>query len=55
MPEVIEAVVAELGFSPDAAAGMRGRVRSILLYLRKVRGSVIKEGERETAMWRLSS
>ena len=46
MPEVIEAVVAELGFGPDAAVGMKGRVRSILLYLSKVRGSVTKEGER---------
>ncbi len=51
---VIDAVVAEVGFGPDAAAGMRGRVRSNLLYLSKVRGMVVKDGERETATWRLA-
>jgi hypothetical protein len=51
---VINAVVADVGFGPDAAAGMRSRVRSNLLYLSKVRGLVIKEGEREMATWRLA-
>jgi hypothetical protein len=37
----------------DAANGLKGRVRSNLLYLSKVRGAVVKEGERETATWRL--
>jgi hypothetical protein len=44
---------AELGCGPEAAQGMRNRVRSNLLYLAKARGSVVKEGERETAVWRL--
>ena len=52
--EVIDAVVADLNFGPDAAKGMKARVRSNLLYLAKVRGSVVKEGERETARWRLT-
>jgi hypothetical protein len=51
---VIDAVVADVGFGPDAAAGIRSRVRSNLLYLSKVRGLVVKEGERETATWRLA-
>ncbi len=51
---VIDAVVAEVGFGPDAAKGMRSRVRSNLLYLAKVRGMVVKDGERETATWRLA-
>ncbi len=50
---VIDAVVADVGFGPDAAAGMRSRVRSNLLYLSKVRGLVVKEGERQTAVWKL--
>ena len=49
--EIVAAVVAELGFGVDAEKGMKSRVRSSLLYLSKVRGSVIKEGERETAVW----
>jgi hypothetical protein len=53
--EVIDAVVAELKFGPEAAKGMRNRVRANLLYLAKVRGSVVKEGERETARWGLKS
>ncbi len=51
--EVIAAVVSVAGFGPEAAAGMRSRVRSNLLYLAKVRGLVVKEGERETARWAL--
>lgn len=43
-----------LDYGPDAAAGMKQRVRANLLYLAKVRGSVVKEGEREAARWRLA-
>ena len=46
-------MVAELGFGDDAEKGMKSRVRSSLIYLHKVRGSVIKDGERNTATWRL--
>ncbi len=52
--EVIEAVVAELGYGADAAVGMSTRVRGSLLYLWKVRGLVVKEGERETARWTIA-
>ncbi len=52
--EIVEAVVAGLNFGEDAAKGMKGRVRSSMLYLWKVRGSVIKEGERETARWTIA-
>ncbi len=52
--EIVAAVVAVLNFGDDAANGMKGRIRSSLLYLWKVRGSVIKDGERETATWRLA-
>ncbi len=52
--EIVAAVVAELKFREDAAKGMKSRVRSSLLYLWKVRGSVVKEGERETAVWRIA-
>jgi hypothetical protein len=52
--EIVAAVVADLGFGEDAAKGMKSRVRSSLLYLWKVRGSVVKEGERESATWRLA-
>jgi hypothetical protein len=51
--EIVAAVVADLKFGEDAAKGMKSRVRSSLLYLWKVRSSVVKEGERETATWRL--
>jgi hypothetical protein len=50
--DVIEAVAAKTGFGQEAANGLKGRVRSNLLYLSKVRGAVIKDGERETATWR---
>ena len=52
--QVIAAVVDELGYGPDAAAGMSTRVRGSLLYQWKVRGSVVKEGERETARWTIA-
>ncbi len=49
--EVIEAIVAELGYGDEAAKGMAGRVRAALRYLLAFKQSVIKEGERETARW----
>lgn len=52
--EVVDAIVAEMGFGPDAAKGMKNRVRSNLLYLAKVRGLVVKDGEREVATWALN-
>ena len=51
-PEVTAAVVAELEYGPEAAAGMATRVRATLIYLAK-RGSLVKEGERKTAVWNL--
>lgn len=51
--EVVDAVVAELGFGPDAAKGMKNRVRANLTYLAKVRRTIVKDGEREGARWRL--
>ncbi len=52
--EIVAAVVADLNFGDDAAKGMKSRVWSSLLYLRRVRGSIVKEGERETARWVLT-
>ena len=51
--EVIDAIAAAVDFGPDAANGLKGRVRSNLTYLARVRGSIVKEGERETATWQL--
>jgi hypothetical protein len=51
--EVIDAVVVSVGYGPDAAKGMRNRVRANLAYLAKISGRIVKEGERETATWRL--
>ena len=53
--EVCEAIGEAVGFGPKAVVGLRSRVRSALLYLTKVRGTVIKEGEREAARWLISS
>ena len=52
--EVVEAIVAGLGFGDDAAKGMRNRVRANLVYLAKHRDLVVKEGDRDTATWRLA-
>jgi hypothetical protein len=52
--EVIAAIAAEMNFGSDVPAGVKARVRAGLRYLRKVRGSVVKEGERATAVWRLA-
>ena len=54
LAEVTQAVVEAAKFAPDATAGLKGSVRSNLLYLTKVRGSVAKEGDREGARWHLS-
>jgi hypothetical protein len=53
--EVIDAIAAEVGFGPDAAEGLKSRVRSNLLYVAKVRGAIVKERDRETTTWRLMS
>lgn len=52
-PEVIAAIAAEMSFGSNVPAGVKARVRAGLRYLRKVRGSVVKEGERATAVWKL--
>ena len=51
--DVVDAIAAEVGFGPDAAHGLKSRVRSNLLYLAKVRGAIVKDGDRETATWSL--
>jgi hypothetical protein len=51
--KVIEAIVADFGYGPEAAKGMKSRVRRGLLYLYKVRWSVVEEGERATATRRI--
>ena len=51
--EVIEAIVARLGYEGDASKAMSHRVRANLLYLSKTRGEVAKEGERAGARWLL--
>ncbi len=51
--DVTASIVAALDYGPDAAKGMKPRVRSNLFYLWKVRGVIQKEGERETATWGL--
>jgi hypothetical protein len=53
--EVIESVVSGLGYDGAAAVGMSTRVRGALLYQWRVRGSIVKEGERETARWAIVS
>jgi hypothetical protein len=52
--EVVDSIVADLNFGPDAAKGMKNRVRANLLYLNKVRRSVVKDGDRATATWALA-
>ncbi len=53
-PEVTAAVVAELGYGPEAAAGMATRVWATLIYLAK-RGGIVKEGKQATARWALKA
>lgn len=52
--EVVDSIVADLGYGEDAKAGMRNRVRANLQYLSRVRGSVTKMGERAGAKWGLA-
>ena len=52
--EVIEAIIKRLGYGPDAANAVKDRIRANLRYLVVNRGLVVREGERETATWRLS-
>jgi len=52
--EVVDSIVAELGSGEDAKAGMRNRVRANLQYPTRVRGSVVKAGERARATWGLA-
>ena len=49
--ELVDMLCTRLGYGPEAAKGMQGRVRSALLYLWKVRGLIGKDGERATAVW----
>lgn len=51
--EVVDSIIATLGYGPEAAKGMKSRVRANLLYLWKTRGLIVKEGERATARWSL--
>ena len=53
--EVIEAVVAGLGYDGDAAIGMKARVRGSLRYMEKVSRLVIKEGEHGAARWTIKA
>ena len=52
--EVVTGVRIEAGFKEEAEAGLRPRVRANLLYLTKVRGLLVKDGDRERATWRLA-
>lgn len=51
--EVGNAIIQEQKFGPEAAKGLRNRVRANLLYLTKVREQTVKAGDRETAKWKL--
>ena len=51
--EVIAAIAAEMNCGSNIPAGVKARVRAGLRYLRNVRGVIVKEGERITAVWRL--
>jgi len=52
--EIVAAIVAEQGYGPEAVSGMGDSIRSTLAYLLKVRGSITREGERETARWKIT-
>ena len=52
--EVTAGVAKAMKLGPEAEKGLISRVRSNLLYLHKVRESVVKDGVRETARWRLN-
>ncbi len=51
--EITESICARLSYGEAAKRSMRNRVRANLLYLWKVRGQIVKVGERETALWAL--
>ena len=51
--EVVDGIVADLGYGDDAASGLRNRVRANLRYLEKG-GRVTKEGSGPGALWRLA-
>ena len=51
--EVTSAIAAALELPAEAEKGIKDRVRSALLYLSKVRGTVVKEGEWHAATWAL--
>jgi hypothetical protein len=53
VPEIVAAIVEDLGHGPEAAKGMNRRVRANLRYLEKDRGLVRKHGERLDAKWSL--
>ncbi len=50
--EVVDGIVAELGYGDDAASGLWNRVRANLRYL-EVKGTVAKEGTGPGAIWSL--
>jgi hypothetical protein len=54
VPEIVTAIIEELGHGPDAKKGMSHRVRANLRYLWKDKGLVRKHGERFGAKWSLT-
>jgi hypothetical protein len=52
-PEIVAAIAAELNFGSNVPVGVKARIRADLRYLRNARGSIVKEGERATAVWGL--
>ena len=51
--DVVDGIVAELGYGDDAASGLRNRVRANLRYLEKGE-RVLKDGSGPGAVWRLA-
>jgi len=49
--EVVDSIVAELGYGEDAAAGMRNRVRASLQYLWRMSGTVVRQGSGRARRW----
>jgi|SRR5208283_5190391 len=52
--EVIEAISGQMNYGSQPPAGVIGNIRAGLRYLAK-RGTVVKDGERKAAAWRLST
>lgn len=50
--DVVDGIVAELGYGDDDASGLRNRVRANLRYVENG-DRVAKDGEGPRAMWRL--